>query len=127
MHKLIFGVFLLIINTSFSLPISDKIAAAFKSGNTELIAKHFGNSIELSVPSNEGVFSKTQAKLILKTFFTNHQPTNFKVVHNGDSKNNSHYSIGTLTTKKGAYRTYVLYQIINNKITILELRIESDE
>ena len=48
-------------------------------------------------------------------------------MHNGDSKNSSHYSIGNLETSKGTYRTYILYKEIDKKITILELKIESDE
>ncbi len=88
------------------------------------ILKHFGNSVDLSIPKNEGVYSAIQAKLILKTFFLKNKPTNFTIVHNGDSKNSSHYSIGNLQTSKG---TYILYKEINKKITILELKIESDE
>ena len=73
------------------------------------------------------LYSKTQAKLILKTFFLKNKPTDFNIVHSGDSKNNSHYSIGNLTTKNGAFRTYILYKEVEGKITILELKIESDE
>ena len=81
----------------------------------------------MSIPGEEGVYSQIQAKLILKTFFLKNKPSNFTVVHNGDSKNSSHYSIGNLETSKGTYRTYILYKEIDKKITILELKIESDE
>ena len=86
-----------------------------------------GTSVDLSIPKNEGVYSQTQAKLILKKFFSNNKPSDFKVVHNGDSKNSSHYSIGNLITTKGTFRTYILYKEVNKKITILELKIEADE
>ena len=108
-------------------PITDNLVVAFKKGNSTEIASYFENSVDLSIPGNEGVFSKIQAKLILKTFFLKNKPTNFTVVHNGDSKNNSHYSIGNLTTAKGTFRTYILYKEVNKKVTILELKIESDE
>jgi len=127
MRNIIFGVFLTISISSFALPISDEVVVALKTGNSEELAKHFSESIDLSIPENEGVFSKVQAQLILKTFFSKHQPSDFKEVHQGDSKNNSHYSIGNLTTSNGTFRTYVLYKEINNAITIVELRIESDE
>jgi hypothetical protein len=65
--------------------------------------------------------------LILKTFFLKNIPSDFKVVHNGKSKNNSHFSIGNLTTTKGTFRTYILYKEVDTKITILELKIEADE
>jgi len=127
MKNIFFGLFLLIGLTSLTPPISDEIITALKTGNSEEIAKYFDTSIDLSIPKNEGAFSKVQAQLILKTFFSKHQPSNFTVVHKGDSKNNSHYSIGNLTTSDGVFRTYILYKEINKKITIIELRIESDE
>jgi hypothetical protein len=108
-------------------PVSDNLATALKTGNYTEIAKHFGTSVDMSIPGEEGVFSKTQAKLILKTFFEKNKPSSFAIVHNGDSKNNSHYSIGNLQTSKGTYRTYILYKEVDKKVTILELKIESDE
>ena len=127
MRNLIIGIFLIIGLSSFINPISDEIATAIKTGDAKTIAKHFNKSVDLSIPENEGAFSKTQAELILKTFFSKNTPSDFKIVHNGDSKNNSHYSIGNLTTSKGIFRTYILYKEVNKTVTILELRIESDE
>ncbi|PCJ25975.1 MAG: DUF4783 domain-containing protein [Flavobacteriales bacterium] len=127
MKKIFIGLFLtfaLIVNAT---PISDSLASAFKKGNSTEIAKYFGSSVDLSIPNNEGVYSSTQAKLILKTFFLKNKPSDFTIVHNGNSKNNSHYSIGNLKTSKGNFRTYILYKELNKKVTILELKIEADE
>ena len=127
MRNLIIGVFLFIGLTASRFPISEDLTVAFKSGNVDKIATHFTDPIDLSIPNNEGVFSKTQATQILKTFFTKNKPSNFKVVHNGDSKNNAHYSIGNLTTSNGAYRIYILYREVKSINIILELRIETEE
>lgn len=127
MKRIIIGIFLtltIIVNAS---PISDGLANAFKTGNSAEIAKYFGSSVDLSIPNNEGVYSNTQAKLILKTFFEKNKPSGFSIVHNGDSKNSSHYSIGNLKTPTNTFRTYILYKETNKKVTILELKIESDE
>ena len=127
MKRIIIGIFLtltIIVNAS---PISDGLANAFKTGNSEEIAKYFGSSVDLSILNNEGVYSNTQAKLILKTFFEKNKPSSFTIVHNGDSKNSSHYSIGNLKTSTNTFRTYILYKETNKKVTILELKIESDE
>ena len=127
MEKILSGIFLILTISLTASPIDDNLATALKKGNTEEIATHFGNSVDLSIPNNEGVYSKTQAKLILKTFFIKNKPSNFSIVHKGDSKNNSHYSIGNLTTSNGNYRTYILYKEVDKKVTILELKIEADE
>lgn len=127
MKKLLTGIFLTLALTLAATPISDNLARALKTGDSEEISRHFGSSVDLSIPNNEGVYSKIQAKLILKTFFLKNKPSGFSVVHNGDSKNNSYYSIGNLMTSKGNYRTYILYKEVDRKITILELKIEADE
>ena len=127
MKNFLLGIFLTLTIAVSATPISDNLATALKTGNSEEIAKYFGNSVDLSIPGNEGLYSKTQAQLILKTFFSKNPPSGFTVVHNGDSKNNSHYSIGNLKTSKGTFRTYILYKEEDKKVTILELKIESDE
>jgi hypothetical protein len=127
MQNLLLGFFLTFALLVSATPISDELATAFKKGNSTEIAKYFKKSVDLSIPDNEGVYSDIQAKLMLKTFFLKNKPTSFTIVHNGDSKNNSHYSIGNLTTLKGTFRTYILYKEQDKKVTILELRIESDD
>lgn len=114
--------------TAFVNPIiNEKIATAIKNGNSAAIASFFNKTVDLTLPKNEGVFSKSQAEIILKNFFTTNKPTDFKVVHDGESNNNTLYSIGNLITANGVFRTYILYQENANNIVILELRIESDE
>ena len=126
MNKILLGLLIIFTSIVNANPVSDDLVMAFTKGNSNAIASQFGTSVDLSIPGNEGVFSQTQARLILKTFFLKNKPSAFNVVHNGDSKNNSHYSIGHLTTLKGTFRTYVLYKEVDKKVTILELKIESD-
>jgi len=70
MRKLLTGIFLALALIANATPITDSLATAFKTGNSSEIAKYFNNSVDLSIPGNEGVYSNTQAKLILKTFYT---------------------------------------------------------
>jgi len=127
MRKLFTGIFITLTLVLSATPLSDSLSRALETGDAEVISSHFGASVDLSIPNNEGVYSKTQAKLILKTFFTKNKPSAFSVVHNGESKNKSFYSIGNLSTSQGNFRTYILYKEVNKKITILELKIEDDE
>src|SRR3989338_7294513 len=113
MQNLLLGIILSFALLFNATPINDELVAAFKNGDSTTIANYFDASVDLSIPENEGVFSNIQAKLVLKTFFIKNKPTDFTVVHNGDSKNNSHYSIGNLKTLKGTFRTYVLYKEVD--------------
>ena len=127
MKQFLLGLFLVTTIFVHASPVSDNLATALKNGDATEISSYFDASVDLSIPKNEGVFSKIQARLILKTFFLKNKPSHFNVVHNGNSKNNSHYSIGNLITKQGTFRTYILYKENHKKITILELKIEAEE
>lgn len=127
MNSILLNIFFVLAFLFGNPSISNDITEAIKNGQAHKVADHFGTSVDLSTPDNEGVYSKMQAQLILKTFFVKNKPTDFKVVHNGNSKNNSHYSIGNLTTEKSKFRVYILYSLKDQKTTILELKIESDE
>lgn len=128
MKKLFIISLVVFIFSSFINPIiNENIAKALKTGNAVAVASFFGTTVDLTLPKNEGAFSKAQAELILKTFFETNKPSDFKVIHDGESKNNSLYSIGNLTTSSGVFRTYILYQEKGTNIVILELRIEQEE
>jgi hypothetical protein len=103
------------------------INSSMKSGNYKTIANYFNSSIELNIPGADGLYSKAQAELLMKDFFTKNTPKNYTVKHDGVSQDGSKYSIGTLETNSGSYRTY--YYLKNNagSFLIKELRIEKDK
>lgn len=125
MQKLfIISLFLISTITMVASPIPEGVDSALNAGNAKELASHFNASIDLNIPNNEGVFSKAQAELILKTFFQKNKPKSYTEAHHGDSKNSTYYSIGNLKTSTGAFRTYILYKKEKKEIVILELRIE---
>lgn len=102
------------------------IADAIKKGNSTDVAKYFNTTIDLAIPNNEGTFSKTQAELILKDFFTKNPPKTFTVNHNGSSNDGSLYAIGTYTADSGSYRTYFLLKKSGTNYLIQKLEFESE-
>lgn len=102
------------------------INSSMKSGNFKTIASYFNSSVELNIPGADGLYSKGQAELLMKEFFTKNTPKNFTVKHDGVSQDGSKYSIGTLETSTGSYRTYYYLKNNNGNFLIKELRIEKD-
>jgi len=103
------------------------INASMKSGNYKTIANYFNTSVELNIPGADGLYSKAQAELLMKEFFTKNTPKNFVVKHDGVSQDGSKYSIGTLETSTGSYRTYYYLKNNSGSFLIKELRIERDK
>jgi hypothetical protein len=128
MKKLLFTLALCI--SMLTLLIADiytDINSSIKSGNYKTIANYFNSSIELNIPGADGLYSKAQAELLMKDFFTKNIPKNFSIKHDGVSQDGSKYSIGNLETTTGSYRTYYYLKNNGGSFLIKELRIEKDK
>ncbi len=84
----------------------DEVINAMKVGNSAEIAKYFDNTVEINLPEKSNSYSKSQAELVLKDFFTFSGVNFFEVIHKGEN-GGSQYCIGTLVTKSGIYRTTI--------------------
>ena len=85
----------------------DEVITALKAGNATDIARFFDNTVEISTPDKSSSYSKSQAELVLKDFFSSHAVKSFAVLHKGETTG-SQFCIGTLVTKSGTYRTTIL-------------------
>lgn len=102
-----------------------EIHSSFEQGNVEVLSSFLDDNIDLTVLKDEGIYSKAQAKVILKTFFTANSPGTFTVQHQGGNEQTA-YIIGTLQTNGTNYRVYYLSKKNGNKTVIQKLRIEYD-
>jgi hypothetical protein len=112
-------------STVAAMSLPDEILQSLESADARGIAKHFDLSVKLILDDTEGVYSKSQAEQILRTFFNNHTTTDgrFKYSHlHGSDRDNMQYFIGELTGK-GKYRITV---DMKNK-QIFRIRIENNE
>ncbi len=110
----------------FSPEIPKSITDSFNKGDSKELARHFNNNIELVVLDNEDVYSKSQAELILRKFFSVHKPVGFKLLHQGGPEL-SRYAIGNLKTEKENFRVYFLLKGNDDALLIHLLRIERTE
>lgn len=102
----------------------DEVVEAMKTGNVTGVAKFFDNTVEITMPDKGGSFSKTQAEIVLRDFFTNNPVKGFDVIHKGE-KNGSQYCIGTLNTKNGSFRTTIYMKQRKDILVLQELRFEN--
>ncbi len=102
----------------------DNIASAIRSGNSSSLAASFSGNVEITIKDAEASYSKAQAEMVLKNFFSTHQPKSFSIVHQGTSPEGSKYFIGNLVTSNRSYRTYVYAKIQGSALVIQEIRFE---
>jgi hypothetical protein len=104
----------------------DDVAVAIKSANAKEVAKYFNSSVELTVLDNEGVYSKQQAEVILKNFFSQNPPRSVLINHRGSSAQGSKYAIATYECQKGRYRAYIFMKDSGAGMVIQELKFEKE-
>lgn len=123
--KNVFNFLLLISLTAFSYSFTQKddIVTALKSGSADKMAKYFDNMVDVSIPGKSNTFSKGQAEMVVKDFFTLNRVKNFEVQHSG-SNPSSNFIIGTLTTSSGNYRTTVYMRSRGDKQLIQGVEFE---
>jgi hypothetical protein len=114
--------------SSFTLQNSsiDDVIGALRSGNSAELSKYFDDNVELTLPDKSDNYSKAQALLIVKDFFSNNGIKGFDLKHKGDSPG-GHFCIGTLQTNAGNFRTNVFMKVKNGKELIKEIRFQSIE
>ena len=106
--------------------IFDDLALAIKGGNSREIANYFNSSIELTTPSSEGFYSKSQAEIILKKFFENYPCNSFNIAHRGSSSAGSKYAIGNYNSNGNSFRVYIYMKDNGGKSILHELKFEKD-
>lgn len=116
-----------IVLSSFGQPSSiDEVIGALRSGNATELSRHFDDNVEVTLPVKSDSYSKAQAQMILKDFFSNNDVRGFELKHKGDSPG-GHYAIGTLQTKSGNFRAHVFMKSKGEKELVKEIRFQSIE
>ncbi|TLX70830.1 DUF4783 domain-containing protein [Labilibacter sediminis] len=124
------GLLIPIMVLSFSLKsfgqFPDGIILATQKTDAKELSVYFNSKVELVLPQKSGVFSKSQARLVLEDFFNKNPNTQFKIIHQGDRENSS-FAIGKYRTTNKVYRFYFLTKTKNEKTYIHQLRIEKED
>jgi hypothetical protein len=101
----------------------DEVIAGLKAGNASDIARFFDNTVEINMPEKSSSYSKSQAELVLKDFFSTNMVKGFTLDHKGENSG-SQFCIGTLITKSGSYRTTIFMKLKGDKQLLQSITLE---
>ena len=82
----------------------DAVVLALNAGNAAQLSKYFDNRIDIGLPDKSDNYSRTQAEMIIREFFSNNGVRTFEIKYKSE-KAGTNYCVGTLKTKSGDYRT----------------------
>ena len=109
MKHLIKYTFLLVSIALFSFKVGDidNIKNHLSSGDSQKISTYFSTSVQMSLPGSKGLYSKSQAKVVLQKFFTQNKAKSANIVHKGSSGGGANYVIYKLETANGSFRVQI--------------------
>jgi hypothetical protein len=98
--------------------VVNNVKASLKAGSSKELVRYFNEIVSLNVDGEKSNYSKTQAEIIMKDFFTANPPSSFEYIHQGNSKEGLLYTIGQYTHPNGTYRVYMLLKSFNGKYLV---------
>jgi hypothetical protein len=138
MKKLLYGLGVVlfgVIITAFTLSAAnlkapaagpfDDVVTAIKQGDASALSRYLDNTVEISMAGKSNSYSKAQAEIILKDFFSKNQVKTFELIHQVQSNNGSRVGIANVGTSGGAYRTSFFLQMKGGSMVLNELRFET--
>jgi len=101
------------------------IDIAFKNADATSISRFFAPNIDIELNNSLSNYSKTQAEIVLKDFFSKNQVKDYEIIHSGNSGGTTEtYTIGILNTVNGNYRVYMLLKPKDNSYILKQIRFQ---
>ncbi len=101
----------------------DSISKALSRGDVESLSTYFDENVEI----DDDFYDKSEAKDVVKKFFSKNPPKSFSLIHQGTSKGeDSKYFIGNLNAGSGTFRVYVYMKLSGSQPLIQELRFDKE-
>ncbi len=112
------------INTSTTEIPYSAIENAISSNNASEFVTFGKEKILLNILGNEGVYSSSQATLVLRDFFTKKPGESFKFIFKGKETSEGTFAIGTYISKNESFRFTIQFKKINLNFKIESVTIE---
>ncbi len=94
------------------------IATALKAGSAKELIALCNRTVEIKIDGESSNYSKSQAEVVLKNFFSENPAKNFIYIHQGSSPEGLKYNIGKYTHASGSYRVVMFIKRIGNNYLI---------
>jgi hypothetical protein len=119
------ALFFTLVLSAFAADVYDEVSNAIRLGDAKQIANYFGTNIDLTLIKQEDVYSKAQAELLVKDFFSKNPPKTFTIIHRGSSREGTLFAVGTLASSNGkTFRVSFNLKMLQGKYILQELRFE---
>jgi hypothetical protein len=102
----------------------DEITTAIRVGNATELSRYLDSRVDISLPEKSDTYSKIQAEMIIRDFFSTNGVQNFLVKHRSTNGGGTEFCVGILQTRNGDYRTTLLLKQKGDRQLLQELRFQ---
>jgi hypothetical protein len=127
------GLFLFLIAGSFMLLFGNTVKAqdlqasienSISEGDAEALAVHFGESVDIGLPYADEDYGKTQAEMVMKSFFEKEPPDSFQIKESGSTAETSKFFIGEYISGKKKYTLLIMLRQNEDSFLIHKLKFQ---
>jgi hypothetical protein len=98
-----------------------QVKESIKAGSAKELSKFLNQSVDVTVEDKVETYSKAQAEFVLRDFFKAHAPTEFTIIHQGQSKGGQPFAIGQYKSGSDTYRVWMKLKIQDKQQVIQEI------
>ncbi len=113
------------LSTFLSVPF-DELEKGFAEGDATSILDSCGEKIIITIDKKEGVYSKTQATHVLKTFFTNYPPKTFVFVYKKKEQGVNSFAVGNYISDKEQFKISLRMKLLKSTHRIESITIDKE-
>ncbi len=108
-----------------SVDVFKEVENAISLGNSQMIEGYLNSSIELETPNSKGIYSKSQAELIIDKFFQKYPPISFTITQKGNSSGGTRFAVGNyVSTRERTFRVTIFVKKSGQDYLIQEIKFE---
>lgn len=104
----------------------DEITYAIRSGDAGELSRYLDSRVDIALPEKTDTYSKIQAEMIIRDFFSTNGVQNF-LVRNKGVNGTSEFCVGVLKTRNGDYRTTLFIKQKGDRQLLQELRFQPNQ
>lgn len=110
-------------STSVAQPadVIAQITETIKAGSAKELTKFLNPTVDVTIEGKVENYSKAQAEFVLRDFFKAHPPSEFSIIHQGQSKGGQPFAIGQYKSQSEIYRVWMKLKTTDNQQVIQEI------
>lgn len=83
------------------------VRETIKAGSAKELSKYLHQNVDIELNGKKETYSKAQAEIILRDFFKANAPSDFTIIHKGQSKSGQSFAIGQYKSGADNYRVFM--------------------